>query len=108
MTQSEILERFSLGFPCHKYIVRNPETELDMLVFERELAKLMTSCGFSHDTTEVSLVAMSTALTKGSRIFGKSFTIPGNCGSEGGLYFRFVAGYFYSRIYEMLLFLSEV
>ena len=88
MTQSEILERYTLGFPCHKYIVRNLETELDMLVFEREFAKLMTSCGFSHDTTEVSLVAMSTALTKGSRIFGKSFTIPG----KNGLGEDFISG----------------
>lgn len=71
------LKDYSFGFPCHKYIARNIETELDMLIFEREFSKLMLSCSFDSATIEVALIAMAAAVPKSSPVFGKSFTIKG-------------------------------
>lgn len=78
-----MLDEYSLGFPCHKYIARNIETELDMLIFEREFSKVMLSCSFDNPTIEVGLIAMASAVPKTSPIWGKSFDIKGNGVSTG-------------------------
>lgn len=77
------MTKYSLGFPCHKYIARNLQTELDILIFEKEFAKTMQACSFSNADIEVGLLAMTSAIPSGSPIFGKNFDIPSPCPQTG-------------------------
>ena len=65
------------GMPCHKYIIRNLETELDMLEFERAYAEVMFAHAYNTSEIEVSLTALSMVLPKHSKVSGKTFSILG-------------------------------
>lgn len=78
------------GMPCHKYIIRNLTSELEMLEFERSYIDLMLFHEYTESEIETALMSFSTQIPQDSPISGKSFTIQGG-GADFGSFVTSVA-----------------